>query len=324
MARRIEHMFVTTGDGTTHATSARETAAVFALVSVAGKARGAWERTATLIEEVGGALALVEGKWTSPPFDAIEAERLSSAVSEESLDQFEETIDLLHSQGVGVLTVLDTEYPANLRAVYNRPPFLTVRGSLAAADQRSIAVVGTRQATEQGLTQARDLARDLAEADVTVLSGLALGIDGAAHAAALDAGGRTVAVMGTGINRIYPAAHRDLARRIVDSGQGALVSQFWPDAPPTKYSFPMRNVVMSGMAVGTVVIEASKTSGAKMQARLALEHGKRLFLVESLVMHEQWARDYAERPGVTVVRSATDVIDVLVELAQPREQLTLT
>jgi len=89
--------------------------------------------------------------------------------------------------------------------------------------------------------------------------------------------------MGTGINTVYPAKHKDLAQRIVES-RGALVSQFWPDAPPTNYSFPMRNAVMSGMGVGTVVIEASKTSGAKMQARLALEHGKRLFLVDTLVM----------------------------------------
>lgn len=303
--------------------SARESAAVLALVAATGKG-GEWSRTATLIDDVGSALALVEGRWEIPPFDVIEAERLSGAVTQESLTEFEETIRGLQTQGIAVLTVLDPEYPVNLRAIYNRPPFLTVRGTLHSADQRSIAVVGTRRASPQGLDQARALACDLAGADVTVLSGLALGVDGAAHTAALDTGGRTVAVMGTGINRVYPADHRELARRIVESGQGALVSQFWPDAPPTRYSFPMRNIVMSGMAVGTVVIEASKTSGAKMQARLALEHGKRLFLVESLVMQEPWAQDFSRKPGVTVVRSATDVLDVLVELAQPVEQLTLT
>jgi DNA processing protein len=158
---------------------------------------------------------------------------------------------------------------------------------------------------------------------VTVLSGLALGIDTAAHEATLDTQGRTLAVMGTGIHRIYPAQNRDLADRIVKAG-GALVSQFWPDAPPTRWSFPMRNVVMSGMAVGTVVVEASRTSGAKMQARLALEHGKRLFLVESLVMHEDWARKYAERPGATVVQSVDDVLAALeTELQSLGEQLTL-
>ena len=129
--------------------------------------------------------------------------------------------------------------------------------------------------------------------------------------------------MGTGIQRVYPAENRELAARIVEAG-GALVSQFWPDAPPTRYSFPMRNVVMSGMAVGTVVVEASSTSGAKMQARLALDHGKRLFLVESLVMHEKWARDYAERPGATVVKSVDDVLVALEsELRSGVSQLTL-
>lgn len=181
--------------------------------------------------------------------------------------------------------------------------------------------MGTRKASEQGLEQARALSRELAERGVTVLSGLARGIDAAAHEAALEAGGRTVAVMGTGIERIYPREHGPLGERIAE--RGALVSQFWPDAPPTRQSFPMRNVVMSGMAVGTIVLEASSTSGARMQARLALEHGKRLFLVRSLVMQESWARRYAEHPATTVVESVEDVLDVLAEMAQPVEQLTL-
>jgi DNA processing protein len=166
------------------------------------------------------------------------------------------------------------------------------------------------------------LATELAAQKVTVLSGLARGIDAAAHGSTIDAGGRTVAVMGTGIRKVYPKENEPLAERIVASG-GALVSQFWPDAPPTKVSFPMRNVVTSGMAIGTVVIEASATSGAKMQARLALEHGKRLFLVEDLVMHEPWAKRYAERPGTTVVHSVSDILDVLAEMVRPAEQLTL-
>ena len=155
------------------------------------------------------------------------------------------------------------------------------------------------------------------------MSGLARGIDGAAHSAALAAEGRTVAVLGTGIDRVYPPEHEHLAQRIVASGRGALVSQFWPTAPPTRYSFPMRNVVMSGMAVGTVVIEAGRTSGAKLQARYALDHEKRLFLVKSLVLREEWAQQTAKHPLTTVVESAEDVLDVLVELAQPIEQLTL-
>jgi DNA processing protein len=222
-----------------------------------------------------------------------------------------------------LVTVLDEIYPTNLRLVYNRPPFLFVRGELEAQDERAVAIVGTRQASPAGSEQAQRLARELAGNGVTVLSGLALGIDTAAHTAALEVGGRTVAVVGTGIQRTYPAANRALADRIV-AGGGAIVSQFWPDAPPAKWSFPMRNVTMSGMGVGTVVVEASSTSGAKMQARLALEHGKRLFLVESLVMHEEWAQRYAERPGATVVQSVDDVLAALDTELRPVAQLTLT
>jgi len=121
---------------------------------------------------------------------------------------------------------------------------------------------------------------------------------------------------------IYPKENRGLADRVQD--RGAAVSQFCPDSPPRQMNFPMRNVVMSGMAMGTVVVEASATSGAKMQARLALEHGKRLFLLESLVSSQDWARRYAERPGVSIVRNLDDVLDVLVALASPPEQLALS
>jgi DNA processing protein len=211
----------------------------------------------------------------------------------------------------------------NLRKIYNRPPFLFVRGRLDLSDERSVAVVGTRQASPEGRQQARHLSEELVGRDVTVVAGLALGIDTAAHVAALDSGGRTVAVMGTGIDRVYPAENRSLAEAI--PAHGALVSQFWPGTPPRRENFPLRNVVTSGIAMGTVVVEASSTSGAKMQARLALEHGKRLFLVEPLVLHEEWAQRYARRPGATVVTSVDDVVAILdAEVAAERTaQLSL-
>ncbi len=302
-----------------NAASLSERAAVLALVSAT---RGLWYRTAALVEDAGSALRVVHRDWTGfEPFDVSQAEGLVDRVGLDDLERYEDTIARHEERGVRVITVLDEDYPTNLRQVYNRPPFLFVRGGLRERDSRAIAVVGTRQASVEGLEQARRLSQELARNDVTVLSGLARGIDGAAHRAALDAGGRTVAVMGTGIDRIYPAEHQQLAEEILHAG--ALVSQFWPEAPPTRMSFPMRNVVMSGMAVGTVVIEASATSGARMQARLALEHGKRLFLVKSLVLHEDWAKRYAERPGTMVVDSVEDILDELVTMARPAEQLTL-
>ncbi|MGP0109166.1 MAG: DNA-processing protein DprA [Acidimicrobiales bacterium] len=208
-----------------------------------------------------------------------------------------------------LVTVLDDDYPENLRKVYNHPPFLFVRGDLLPDDSRSLAVVGTRSASPEGRQRAFDLAFELARRRVTVISGMAAGIDTSAHTGAIEGGGRTVAVMGTGIDGIYPKQNAGLAEQIVT--HGALISQFWPGAPPRSSNFPLRNVVTSGMAVGTVVIEASATSGAKMQARLALEHGKRVLLMDDLVMHEQWAQNYSKRRGAQVVTSVEDILDVL-------------
>ncbi|HEV8685691.1 MAG TPA: DNA-processing protein DprA [Gaiellaceae bacterium] len=297
-------------------------AAVLAFVHRAGVE---WHVAAQLLEATGDAKRALRYEWSGlEPPELIETVVGTKPRQDPDADvqQYVEMIAALERDGVGLVTVLDDAYPTNLRLIYNRPPFLFVHGELRPDDQRSIAVVGTRKASARGLDLAGRLARDLVSAGVTVLSGLALGIDGAAHAATLEAAGRTVAVLGTGIRRIYPRQHDDLAKRIVAS-RGALVSQFWPDAPPTRWSFPLRNVTMSGMAVGTVVVEASDTSGARNQARRALEHGKRLFLVESLVMQETWAQRYAERPSTTVVQSVDDVLRALEAELRPVSQLTL-
>lgn len=178
------------------------------------------------------------------------------------------------------------------------------------------AVVGTRAASPDGIRRAAHMSRLLAGQAVTVVSGLAKGIDAAAHQATLDAGGRTIAVLGTGISRCYPAEHRDLAEAITASG--ALASQFWPTSAPSRYTFPRRNVVTSGISQGTVVIEASSTSGAKMQARLALEHGKKLFLIRSLVTSQPWAQNYVSKRGAIEV---ADVEEVIARLADPERVL---
>jgi DNA processing protein len=228
--------------------------------------------------------------------------------------------------GAQLITVLDRDYPANLRLVPNLPPFLFVRGDLTDEDVRSAAVVGTRDASDAGLRRAQRMSQMLAQRGVTVISGMAKGIDTAAHRAALEAGGRTIAVFGTGITKCYPPENRGLAEEIIQ--RGALVSQFWPTRSPGRDTFPRRNVVTSGLSQGTVVIEASRTSGAKMQARLALEHGKKVFLVKSLVTDQQWAKDYVAKRGAIEV---ADVDEVIRHLAEPervrqageqRQQLT--
>jgi len=179
--------------------------------------------------------------------------------------------------------------------------------------------VGTRRASSAGLERARQIAHQLVEARYVVVSGLAAGIDTASHVATLEAGGRTIAVIGTGLQHAFPKQNADLQRRLGE--ESAVLSQFEPGQEARKWTFPMRNAVMSGIARATVVVEATYTSGARMQARLALEHGRPVVLMESLLEHE-WARDYAERPGVRVVAEVAEVVDHLDRLYA--RDLTLT
>ena len=224
--------------------------------------------------------------------------------------QVESHLAAAEEVGARLVTVLDDDYPSNLRLIPNLPPFLFIKGTgFIDADLKSVCVVGTRQDSAKGLLLAGDMAKRLVGEGVTVVSGLASGIDTAAHRAALTAGGRTLAVVGTGICHTYPPENEDLAAEICKGG--AIISSFWPTAPPTRWSFPARNVVMSGIAQGTVVIEANSTSGAKMQARLALEHGKEAFLVRSLVERQKWARDSMEKRGAVAVDGVDEVISRL-------------
>lgn len=204
-----------------------------------------------------------------------------------------------------MVSVLDDSYPVNLRMVQDHPPFLFVRGSLDDGDERAVAVVGTRQPSEEGRRAAERLAGELARRSITVVSGFASGIDSAAHLGALSSGGRTIAVFGTGLDRVYPAANRSLASRITH--QGAVVSQFWPDTSPARWTFPVRNIVTSGLALGTVVVEAGPTSGARQQAEHALRHGKRLYLLRHLVEHQVWAQEMIGTAGVSAVDDVDEI-----------------
>lgn len=289
----------------------RETAAVIALLRRRDRL---WHHYAALIESTGSALDVLHGNFEEPtpelPGRLFEDER-----PPKPMENLESIIDEIHAwlgEGIHILTVLDEGYPQNLLTIHNRPPILFVRGCLEPSDARSVAVVGSRAASVEGLAAAAAIAGDLADASFTVVSGLALGIDTAAHTETLRRGGRTVAVIGTGLRRAYPKENEPLQARLAE--ESAVISQFWPDAPPTKTSFPMRNAVMSGLALATVVVEAGRTSGARMQARLALEHGRPVFLQSSLVREHRWAQDYAVRPGAFVIDSADEVLETLERL----------
>ncbi len=201
------------------------------------------------------------------------------------------------SVGYRLVGILDPAYPARLREIHQAPPFLFAAGDLR-ADDPSIAVVGSRKASEQGLRIATAIATKLAHEGVTVLSGLAAGIDAAAHTAALAVGGRTVAIIGTGIAQQYPAGNRALQQRIMQ--EGLLLSQFWPDTPPQRHNFLIRNAVMSGYGRATVVVEAGEQSGARAQARMAVEHGRPVILTGQVVAANEWAKALVNRPGVSV------------------------
>jgi DNA processing protein len=293
-------------------TAHHERAALIALLRTTTRP---WSAVTDDIEAAGSAIAVLEAELRPAQRQLFEEPADVEAVVEAAAAD----LATWARDGIQVVSILDADYPAQLLTIHQRPPFLMVRGALDPADARGVAVVGTRSATSRGLDAAATLANALVARGVPVISGLAAGIDTAALTAAVDAGGRTVAVIGTGIRRAYPAQNVDLQERIATTG--LVLSQFWPDAPPTKTSFPMRNAVMSGYAAATVVIEAAWKSGARMQARLALEHGRPVFLLAPLLEHD-WAREYARRPGAVVVRDADEVAERLDRLAHSLDELT--
>ncbi len=190
-------------------------------------------------------------------------------------------MERLERLGVQVINWRDSSYPPRLREIYDPPPILYVRGCLLSEDERSVAVVGTRRPTAYGREVTYRVASDLARNRVTVVSGLARGIDGLAHRAALESGGRTIAVLGSGIDVIYPREHTDLAQQIIEGG--AVVSEYPLGTRPMAGNFPRRNRVMSGMTLGTLVVEAGEVSGALWTVRHALEQNREVFAVPGSV-----------------------------------------
>lgn len=217
----------------------------------------------------------------------------------------EQVVAKWDAAGLRMLTVLDKDYPERLLGIHQAPPFLFAEGLLL-RDDPAVSVVGSRKASSRGLAIARDIASALAREGFTVVAGLAAGIDTAAHVAALDVLGRTVAVIGTGITKCYPAANRDLQRAIGE--RGLVLSQFFPDAPPQQHNFPMRNVTMSGYGIATVVVEAGEHSGARIQARVAVEHGRPVILTDLVVERTDWGKALVGRPGVYVAAGTQDVL----------------
>ncbi len=224
--------------------------------------------------------------------------------------------DLEWNAGAGnrIITCHDPDYPALLLQTPDPPPLLYVHGDASLLAQPQLAMVGSRNPTASGRQTATDFARYLSAAGLIITSGLALGIDAASHQGALDAGNPTIAVMGTGLDRVYPARHRELAREI--ARYGALVSEFPIGTPPRAENFPRRNRIISGLSLGALIVEAALRSGSLISARYALEQGREVFAIPGSI-HNPLARGchHLIRQGAKLVETAQDVIDELGALA---------
>ncbi|MDD2921580.1 MAG: DNA-processing protein DprA [Anaerolineales bacterium] len=231
----------------------------------------------------------LESAWGADPIQLAESglgakviERVIAARKNADLDQIWEKIE---SQGIKILTWQDEAYPTRLKEIDQPPPVMYIRGEYLPDDLFAVAIVGTRQATPYGRQVTEELAAFLASNGITVVSGLARGVDAIAHHAALNAGGRTIAVMGTGVDKIYPPEHQKLAEKIIE--RGALVSDYAPGTPPDASNFPPRNRIISGLSLAIVVVEAGETSGALITAEFAAEQGREIFAVPGSILAPQ-------------------------------------
>jgi DNA processing protein len=231
-------------------------------------------------------------------------------------------LDWLADNAATLVPITDADYPPLLQEIADPPPLLYVWGDPLCLSSPQLAIVGSRRPTRQGLADAAAFAGTLAAAGFTVTSGLARGIDAASHQAALDTGGKTVAIMGTGLDRIYPLPNRELADAIRQNG--ALVSEFPLGTPPRAAHFPSRNRIISGLSLGVLVVEAAMQSGSLVTARLALEQNREVFAVPGSI-HNPTSRGCNSliRNGATLVQEAREILDELMGWATPSAQLDL-
>lgn len=262
-----------------------------------------------LIKRFGSVQAVF--KATRPQLEGVEnigpkiAERILSA---DKTGIISAEMELIDKYAVTVLSYYDKGYPENLKNIYDPPILLYVKGKLVPEDGYAIAIVGSRAASGYGITTAGRISCELAEKGITVVSGLAKGIDAAAHKGALKIKGRTVAVLGSGLAEVYPPQHKDLSEEI--SLNGAVISEFPMRLAPLKENFPRRNRIISGLSLGVVVVEASRNSGALITADFALEQGRELFAVPGQARaRTSFGPNMLIRQGAKLVESADDVIE---------------
>ena len=241
--------------------------------------------------------------------DGMSRQLVSSLRNRDVPDSVKRELDRATRRGYRIVPIVDDAYPPLLREIPDPPPFLYVNGTLDGAASK-LAIVGSRNATAYGISSAKRLSINLASLGFTIVSGMALGIDTAAHEGALQGGGKTIAVLGSGLERVYPAENRNLFHRI--SENGAVVSEFPLATAPEAYNFPARNRVISGLSLGTVVVEATRKSGSLITARLAAEQNREVFAVPgSIRSFKSMGTHTLIKQGAKLVENAQDILEEL-------------
>jgi DNA protecting protein DprA len=285
--------------------------------ALAGQAKGdtSWPAIAAEVALYGSAVRL---------WDDLHADTLT--ISDDiALRQATILLQRWRADGFSPVTVLDAGYPVMLRSIVQLPPLLFLDGN-PAPTQPGVAIVGSRAATVRGRSIAGHLARALVHQGISVISGLADGIDTAAHQGTLEAGGHPIGVLGTGIDRVYPAGAASAALHRQVATAGTLISQFWPGALPARHHFPLRNITISGLGHAAIIVEAGEHSGTRGLARASLDHGRPIILTDLVAAGTDWGRALASRPGVHVAAGTADVLTALSQIlaADHSENLTLT
>lgn len=272
--------------------------------------RGIGPRTANLLLDRFGAPANVFAASRDALASAgLKPDIIGQLHDTEILDKGQAEIERLEAIGAQVITLADDAYPELLREIYDPPIVLYVKGDLAGAlSQPGIAVVGSRRCSTYGINAANFLARELAAHGVTIISGLARGIDGSAHRGVLEVGGKTVGVIGTGMDVCYPKEHKKLSEEIVVNG--AVVSEFPLGTPPLAQNFPYRNRVISGLCLGVLIVEAAEHSGSLITARLANEQGREVFAVPgNITSQTSFGPNFLIKDGAKLVQHWRDVVE---------------
>ncbi|WP_367198898.1 DNA-processing protein DprA [Clavibacter michiganensis] len=270
-----------------------------------------WASTRRLIDLTGSSAQVLEDVFS---------DELFGGEFEAAIESAKQHIETLSSRGIYLASIYGSSYPRQLSAVHDAPAVLYWQGQHSPADDRAVAIVGTRNPDAWGLGFSSQLAQMFADSQIPVVSGLARGVDSSAMASSLRHGGRTVGVIGSGHNRVYPKENAALQASV---SKHLLLSQFAPDTPPSRQTFPMRNAVMSGFTSATVIVQAGETSGTKIQAKAAVRHGRPLVLTAAVMRSAEWARGLvASGYDVRVVSTPEEAFSVVKSLQARAEDVS--